>query len=395
MNTLKIPSLKKIQIYMFFLLLVLTSWAGASTVTLLTSETFKTVAIFVKYACVCIIFLIQLKKRHHITVEMLPIMTTVICWFFIKNINTYDDAHDGGFLYFVMLLLFITIDKDSMIDLYVKYRNFIIGVALCGVFVYFGIVLQVGIPIDFFPYYDGGNECFYTSFGPFYIYTSLSEFRLCGIFVEPGEFGTYLALILCLEKYDLRKISNIILFVAGCLTFSLAFWIMSLVYFVFRFYKNIKLTLLVAFLILLSFSILNIMANEYDEPNSQYLLSRFEYQDGNLAGNNRSDSRSDEAFVDVITTSDAFLGRGGGYSHSIVSTGISTIKMSVVDYGILGALLIYGGMIGAILYFAKPHKGGIAYLCVFVFSLYQRPDIFTLVYFVLLFGGLLYIKQDI
>jgi predicted RNA-binding protein with RPS1 domain len=53
--------------------------------------------------------------------------------------------------------------------------------------------------------------------------------RFYGVFDEPGVIGTFAGIMLFAERYNLKKISNIILFVSGVFSFSLFFILLSAV----------------------------------------------------------------------------------------------------------------------------------------------------------------------
>ena len=93
-----------------------------------------------------------------------------------------------------------------------------------------------------------------------------------------------------------------------------------------------------------------------------------------------------------MSGSKALFGYGNGYLSSIgYSSGASTYKTEIINYGILGFLIIYGLPIFAANKRAQKKRTAFALIICFTISIYQRPFIYSLVYFVVLFGGIEYI----
>ena len=57
-----------------------------------------------------------------------------------------------------------------------------------------------------------------------------SFIRACGFFNEPGFYGTIIALFLVIDGINLKKLDNVIILIAGVLTFSAAFYILLIGY---------------------------------------------------------------------------------------------------------------------------------------------------------------------
>lgn len=235
--------------------------------------------------------------------------------------------------------------------------------------------------------------------GPIYVYANAETgIRLCGIFNEPGYLGTVLALILCVEKYNLRNKGNVIMLVASICTMSFAFYLISFLYLFLKNIGNIKKMMIgvasvVAVLVLLN--IFPLLVNVGDiSPEFEQLISRFSItKNGKFSGDNRTDLYVDEAFEKIFYSEKIIYGNGGGYARSIASKGTSSIVLMIVDYGFLGIIISYGTLLLSSLVFNKVTVSSLAYILVFFISTYQRPDIFWLTYFVLLFGGLVRINS--
>lgn len=322
---------------------------------------------------------------------MLAITSVLVFWF----LRVFDNYNLGGFngIMFLMLMVFLFIDKYSMQEIYIKYRKVMIVVSVLGIIAYINVIYQV-FPMEVYPYYEGMEGTIYLAMGPIYVYANAETgIRLCGIFNEPGYLGTVLALILCVEKYNLRNKGNVVMLIASICTMSFAFYLISFLYLFFKNIGNIKKIMIgvasvVTVLVLLNLFPLFVNIEEIS-PGVENLISRFSVtENGKFSGDNRTDLYVDEAFEKIFYSEKIIYGNGGGYARSIASKGTSSIVLMIVDYGFLGIVITYGTLLLSSLVFNKVTVSSLAYILVFFISTYQRPDIFGLIYFVLLFGGL-------
>ncbi|RGS67088.1 hypothetical protein DWX77_16760 [Blautia obeum] len=133
-----------------------------------------------------------------------------------------------------------------------------------------------------------------------FLYINSTSTRVCGIFNEPGWLGTTIALIICYEKFDYKKMSNWILLVAGILTYSLAFFLIIVAGFVIRNIKEYKKWIpIIAVIIIIMFVLPNINTNN---TQINLLLSRFKVSSEGLAGNNRSSVTIDTLLNNMFLT---------------------------------------------------------------------------------------------
>ena len=122
-------------------------------------------------------------------------------------------------------------------------------------------------------------------------------------------------------------------------------------------------------------------------------LRRIQFSNGKLIGDNRSNSIADSLLKDTINNRPIW-GFGEGYTSS-KTTGILTYKSYIINYGVVGFILMYGSLfLSAIYTYWKKNLEIIIYPLIFFISIYQRPNIFNLPYIILLFGGLAYIYNN-
>lgn len=390
--------MEKLKINIFVILSLMLSWAGLAPRNTLVSESIKNAGVTLEYILViiAIVLIVFFQRIIFNYANILAIIGVVIFWF-LRITDNYNLEGANGVM-FLMLISFLFLDRYSMNEVYKKYRNIMILVSALGIIAYLNVIVQL-FPIEIYPYYEGLEGALYFVMGPIYVYANAETgIRLCGIFNEPGYLGTVLALILCVEKYNLRNKGNVIMLVASICTMSFAFYLISFLYLFFKNIGNIKKIMIgvasiVTVLVLLNLFPLFVNIEEIS-PGVENLISRFSVtENGKFSGDNRTDLYVDEAFEKIFYSEKIIYGNGGGYARSIASKGTSSIVLMIVDYGFLGIIISYGTLLLSSLVFNKVTVSSLAYILVFFISTYQRPDIFLLTYFVLLFGGLVRINS--
>lgn len=390
--------MENLKINIFVILSLMLSWAGLAPRNILVSESVKNAGITLEYILVFVAMALIVFSQRIIFnyMNILAIASVVIFWF-LQITSNYNVRGINGVM-FLMLVTFLFLDRYSMNEVYKKYRNIMILVSAFGIIAYINAIIQL-LPIEVYPYYEGQGGAVYLVMGPIYVYANVETgIRLCGIFNEPGYLGTVLALILCVEKYNLRNKGNVVMLVASICTMSFAFYLISFLYLFLKNIGNIKKMMIgVASIVtvLAIFNLFPLLGNVGEiSPEFEQLISRFSITDnGKFSGDNRTDIYIDEAFDKIFYSEKVLYGNGGGYARSIASKGVLSIVVMIVDYGFVGIIISYGTLLLSALFFNKLTVSSLAYILVFFISTYQRPDIFWLNYFVLLFGGLVRINS--
>ena len=233
----------------------------------------------------------------------------------------------------------------------------------------------------------------YLNYGFAYIVALDGILRLCGLFNEPGYFGTILALVLCIEQLDLQKKENVAFLLAGCCTASVAFFLIIGLYTIMAKIHNYKYIIPLVCLFLFFFFLLPHI--NFSNPTIQRLIERLYFTDGQFVGDNRSDKIIDLYYYNVLGSPEKIMwGYGNGFS-SILMTKTSTYKSYIINYGLIGFVLIYAPLLIESLRKSQMNKLCIFLIICFFVSIYQRPNIYTLPYFVVLFGGITYLNECI
>jgi len=209
--------------------------------------------------------------------------------------------------------------------------------------------------------------------------------RFFGYFDEPGVVGTISGVLLLCNNYDLKKKINIPIFVAGILSFSLAFLIITFVYGLLfgstKFKIVLAITVAVAGIFLLDNEILR-----------KYIFKRLEFEDGKLAGDNRMSSGFEYYYESFSKTDNYYFGMGNNASvkHNY---GGASYKDFIVDFGLIPFIIFILLFYISAFFKVKFTKPLLIYLFILFSVLYQRPFITQYFYIFLLYAPLLYIAS--
>lgn len=219
---------------------------------------------------------------------------------------------------------------------------------------------------------------------PFLVYIYPSSMRFSSIFDEPGYLGTIIALYLSIEQFDFKKKTNVILLICGILSLSFGFYVMVALGLALDSVLKKKILPVVIALFILIAAYLS-FPEFFD-----VLLDRDEITSlGN--GGSYSDSRGGlkemQKNINIINSM-PFLNMliGNGYDAPLFyfkentnSIASSSIFRLIFQMGYLGCFFL----IFSVFRFSKKSFDSLIFIFLFVFSLYQRPQIFVLMYFIM------------
>ncbi|WP_294142900.1 hypothetical protein [uncultured Sanguibacteroides sp.] len=212
-------------------------------------------------------------------------------------------------------------------------------------------------------------------------------YRVSGILGEPGGVGTVAWLILLIERCNFKILRNRLILYTGLISFSLAFYVLfSLTFLFFLLYEkkeklfDRKLLTVLAFLIILGGTSL------FDS----LIASRFTKLDKTESIELQLRARATtEDFFKFFLRQDyisIFLGRGNDVSNEeIGGVNFGVTYMSYLYlYGVANAILMFW-LIYSIFRIYLPGKESFIFLLLILASFYQRPYIFNGNYFFLFF----------
>ena len=287
---------------LMFLICVISSMAIYASDTTLSTKSVQTALVSFVYIAVIVVGfrLISRKSLKFSQLLLSPIIYVLICYF-----NSPDS--NFNLLLLLDLLLFLSLSDDSKTFIYLLFRKYMVVMSMLGIIAYAAYYLSLPIPYDTVSYYSEYSSSVYLNYHFSYLVVSFPYVRLCGLFNEPGYFGTIAAFILCIERMNLRNKGNLIIFLASIFTFSVAFYVIVFVYAVLMARKN---KVVLATLLLLSIFVFYVMPYIDMGASFDRLTERLTFTDGKLAGDNRSKGDIDDFVIRMIGTSKMFWGYG-------------------------------------------------------------------------------------
>lgn len=389
---------KNLLAYCFFLTMAISVWAVRTPNSTLGTETLRLALKIIFYLLIVIEFALTFlpQRRYKTTaVTILIAVWPVIYWGYI---HAWAFRIESLALTSPVIAFLFALQNDKVKKtVFLLFKKFLVFVSFIGIICYFTYILKLSIPYSIEPYYDGRPYQNYVNyFNISFLYISGTNIRICGIFNEPGWFGTTIGLILCFEKLDLKKISNWVLIIAGLLTYSLAFVIIMAVGFVLRNIENIRKWILIA--ALLCFAIFALPSIHTNNEQINHLIARLEITSKGLSGNNRSSSTVNNLLKETLTSYKCMFGYGDGYAEYINGENetkqILTIKTELINFGIIGTFILYIVPLFFFLYSAHCNKESLLFLICFWISLYQRPWLYIVSNYMILLSTVSYINTD-
>ncbi len=344
---------------------------------------------------ILIIFPILKYKKTILRKDLFQTIPMII-FIIISSFHTYDGSISfSGFLFSLLWIIFALAPDNIKKRTFIYFKNAFIIICIAGIICYLSYDLNLFLPYKVVNYYNNNaiveNYIDYKFIFLYRASSSISLVRLCGICNEPGYFGTICALILCASSLNLKKKSNIIILIAGFLTFSLAFIITLVIYLLLKYLKDVRTVILT---VLLTCFYLFLLPNIYTgNPTIDRFIQRMTITDEGLAGDNRTTDELEYVFDDVVKNKPLF-GYGNNYIKSKNLKGSLSYKTYIIQYGFVGCILLWGSLLLAALYKNKNYLS-IIYIIAFFVNIYQRPNIMTLQYQILLFGGLAFINAKL
>ena len=328
-------------------------------------------------------------KCFTLNVEGILFSLSVIFFWIFELVHSYGKLTILSSTVYLVFIPFFFLNKCIQERVYDAFSKIFFAISFIGIVVYLLYTLNIVPPASFVDYYEEDMvSSNYANYHLSYLFvTDYGLTRLCGLFNEPGFFGTLAILLLVSNRFQLNKYSIIIL-IASLFTYSLAFIALLLIYFLFKSIILGKFKFVIIIFVLGGL-VLYLTTLELQDSNVVFLLNRFFPEDGGLITDNRSTYDLDVAWKNFINDSDKYL---FGYGPNFQIKG-SSYKVMVMKHGFVGIALVFIPFFLACIKIGRKNKDCILLIIVFLISIYQRPQIFNLVYFVILIGGVLHLKS--
>lgn len=211
-----------------------------------------------------------------------------------------------------------------------------------------------------------GAEYVYNNYIFFVTDVSKDYMRFYSMFDEPGVLGTFSAFVLFGNRYKFNYKNSIIL-LGAIFTYSMAFYILTLIGVMFYSMTSIKKMLI------LLFSLLSITYATYyflkDDLAFNYaVISRID-SFGIDQIENRTDGMTNKYWEKFVSSNDLYWGLG---SKRPTLEGQS-YKLFIIEYGIQGSLVLF---LMYIVLMRKFNKFTLCFFLIFILSFLQRPFAF-------------------
>ncbi|MGL4675409.1 MAG: hypothetical protein ACRCXK_11170 [Wohlfahrtiimonas sp.] len=217
-----------------------------------------------------------------------------------------------------------------------------------------------------------------------YMYEQDSFYRFIGFFDEPGLLGTVAFFLLATTNYNIKNIKNIIILIAGLISLSLAFYVLTFIYLLFCSFRQYQK---IIYLIIFSVSIYAL--SNLSIPFNKAIGSRLHivHSDAGIvvSGDNRSNNVLEQEFIQAYKAPIAQIIFGDrDYKNT---DGSASWKMIFIQTGIVGLLICTSILLLTLVIYSEDKKiywiSIVFLICLFA-SFYQRPDIIK-AYYILAF----------
>ena len=292
------------------------------------------------------------------------------------NINGYIG------IFIIIIPVFILLKLRNYYKMaFIQRFNKVLAV-LVAISLFFFILHLIGLPLPYRLYewksYVFNDYAFFIVVpDPFY---ALERFQF--ILTEPGYFGCLMAFMIFLNKYDFKKWEVWIFLSALIFTYSLAGYLLFFFGFAPYIFHNSKSKFKYLFILVLllgGFFYLN--GSSEDNFVTQMFSYRLKYEDGRLAGYNRTSEAFENWFKDSFVKSGNWLFGANDeveqlYSGTDEMVGVD-LRTYIARYGVVPLFFYFGSML--VFYRKNRSKLGLWYFLLFAMFYYRG---YTVMYYI-------------
>lgn len=374
----------------FFVPTIISSWAIFQGDTTLAPPIVEKTLSLLNWICF-IVLIFNFKSKKIINTGLL---LASLFFFFLRNVYTAAGLSFkfSGVLMLLLLIVFCYYNPLQLNKLIQWFRKYMIMLSIIGIIVSLDYLIGFGLPHETVEYYGLNQSAFYVNYYFSYLYMQNDGIRLCGLFNEPGYMGTILGLIIAVEGFNFKRIGNVVLLIAGFFTLSVAFFVLLFVGLIIKSLSSRKF--LIGFLLSLIIAYFSVDYFDKDNVVKDYIEMQTTYDksSNSIGGHSREDDSFTKIYKNFNESGPILFGYGTGYCsmHGMQKT--SSIRISFVEWGYIGSLIIYGLLLLTGFYATKKNKQALLFLFCFALSLYQRPNVFSSLYYLILMGGIYHIR---
>lgn len=326
----------------------------------------------------------------------------LLCGIFWAHFSTHNKSSSGLITLFILScllfairgtiaslvltipLLFLPFASSSFIqNVFRAFTNIyciITGIALVS-----WILLLLGFnnPIGTIDPLNANDFDYYTVYPLFLVTNNFFDiqnaFRFSGSFDEPGMVGTFSALLLFANTFNLKSWKTYILLLSGIASFSLYFYVVLIMGIIPKLFAKSKTssTIVVLFSIIVFYNV-----TKENEVLGRLIWDRMEWNtsEKQFEGYNRTNYGAEIFYKNKWLTSDYWFGLEDYEPYRKLARGSNSYQNIVMQYGML-FLMAY------VLFFVKYAWSGkrnkysfIVFVVLFLSCIYQRPQVLSSVY---------------
>lgn len=336
--------------------------------------------VFFYISAICSIFVIK-----DVRVRFNGSVLLFVLWvMYVVAVSVAMEVDSKKLLVFLVLMLFslymLLLDESKLVTLFDIFYNVVFIFALLALLTWLLIALDVVslhsmyLLDSYEPIKRENGVFYYTNFvsnwmpQTNYCVSSFCASRLMGPLNEPGYWGTLVAMVLAIKEMK-PTFRNVIIFISGVLTLSLAFFIMVFMYLLITLVRQKKLTLLVIFFSLFMFYSMGLFDG----------IIGYRLMGGSGVRDNRNSDLFLENFFVYLNDPLVFFGNGA-FSSSDILNGSSSFLSVLYDVGIFGLVIFvmfHLSFIDKSFFKRRFILHAVGFICIFSLSLYQRPYLLT------------------
>lgn len=332
---------------------------------------------------------------------LLLIINTIYFYRNVENINRV--LSEILYVFFIISIAFLkNPDKKKLFLIFNQSFAFIL---LPSLIVWILLLLNFNIPYDTLKPFNLGklaSGALYRNYYGLSIILKTQNIylvdRLCGIFDEPGLVGTVSGLLLVANNLNLKHLANKIIFVAGLLSFSTAFYVIIILIILLKGLQKKLLYLMIVVLLIFFYPFFINMDISF--PPAKRIQNAITIENFRLRGDNRISLEAKNEISQLVSKDklSIILGYGAGsIAKNNKLFGNWSYKLYLYERGVIDVILYFVILIISIYSINdgfKLNKLQLNLIIIFVLSLYQRPDaLSTPGYLIILLGGIEYLKN--
>lgn len=292
---------------------------------------------------------LQINNLRLMPQQDLFLLVVIILNVFIHEAFTLSTTSAIGMsvpLMTIVTTFFVTIASyEFKSKLYKSLDFFLKFLCLISLLGWFGLMFGLSLP----HYHTVTND--YYDHEVYYLFLfNRTEFeflpRFAGQFLEPGHLGSTCCMMLFINRYNLRKLSNWIYLVSIAMSFSLAAYCLFCIGLFLYFYfsgKKVLMKLLLALSFVGALYVFAITYNNGENDVNNRIFARLEFVNGKMVGNNRTAPVFDSYYNNWLDRGDVFLGFGRGnlQRHKELQLGTAGYQRFLFQHGFLGVILVF------------------------------------------------------